>query len=84
MSTPGDSNQDGQPAQPGSTWAWPVAWMVSVFLLVAAGVYVFKSCRDLPGETIDKAGQAADKIGKRLADVAAAFTRHPEWANLRA
>ena len=75
MSTPGDSNQDGQPAQPGSTWAWPVAWMVSVFLLVAAGVYVFKSCRDLPGETIDKAGQAADKIGKRLADVAAAFTQ---------
>jgi hypothetical protein len=49
--------------------------MVSIFLLVAAGVYVFKSCRDLPGETIDKAGKAADTIGKRLADVATAFTQ---------
>jgi hypothetical protein len=49
--------------------------MVSVFLLVAAGVYVFKSCRDMPGEAIDKAGEVADKIGKRLAEVAAAFNQ---------
>jgi hypothetical protein len=75
MSVPGESNQDGRPARPGSDWAWPVAWMVSVLLLVAAGVYVFKSCRDLPGETIEKAGEAADKLGKRLAEVAAAFNQ---------
>ena len=29
--------------------------------------------QDLPWEAIDKAGKAADNIGKRLADVAAAF-----------
>ena len=75
MSTAGDSNQDGRSAGSGNAWAWPIAWMVSVFLLVAAGVFVFKSCRDMPGEAIDKAGVAADKIGKRLAEVAAAFNQ---------
>ncbi len=75
MSTPGDSSKEVRPAERGSDWAWPVAWMVSVFLLVGAGVYVFKSCRDLPVETIDKAGEAAEKLGKRLAEVAAAFSQ---------
>ena len=75
MNAPGDSKQDGRTARPGGDWAWPVACMVSVFLLVAAGVYVFKSCRDLPGEAIEKAGEAADKIGQRLAEVAAAFSQ---------
>jgi hypothetical protein len=32
-------------------------WMGLCLLLVGAGVYVFKSCRDLPGETLDKTGK---------------------------
>ena len=45
------------PRAGGSAWAWPVTWMVTVLLFVAGGVYVFKSCRDLPGETIEKSGK---------------------------
>jgi hypothetical protein len=75
MSTEGDSPQQGRQAGPAHAWAWPVAWMVTVLLLVAAGIYVFKSCRDLPGEVLDKAGEAANKLGKRMAEVAAAFNQ---------
>lgn len=51
----------------------PVMWMVIVLALVAGGIYVFKSCRDLPGETLDKAGRLADRVGQQLQQVAAAF-----------
>lgn len=56
------------PAPPTSPWAKATMWMVIAFLFVVGGLYVFKSCRDLPGEVIQKAGQA-------LADVASAFKR---------
>jgi hypothetical protein len=49
--------------------------MVSVLLLVSAGIYAFKSCRDMPGEALDKAGRLVDQAGKRLAEVAAAFNQ---------
>jgi hypothetical protein len=42
--------------------------MVIIALLVTGGGYVFRSCRDLPGDAIKKTGEA-------LADVAAAFNR---------
>jgi len=50
-------------------------WMGIVLFLVVGGVYVFKSCRDVPGDLIDKTGQAIGKAGNALATVAAAFNR---------
>jgi len=47
--------------------------MVTAFLFVASGVYVFKSCRDLPGETIEKSGKLVQAIGQQVQSVASAF-----------
>jgi hypothetical protein len=58
-----------------STWAYPVMWMVIVCVLAGGGVYVFKSCRDLPGEALDKAGRVVNQVGNKLEEVAAAFSR---------
>ncbi|HEY5915603.1 MAG TPA: hypothetical protein VJA21_33885 [Verrucomicrobiae bacterium] len=55
------------------SWAWPTACMVVVLILTAGGIYVFKSCRDVPGEVIDKTGKAVHAAGEQLALVAAAF-----------
>ena len=43
-------------------------WMVMALIVAAGGLYVFKSCRDLPGDVIGKAGRA-------LTDLASAFKR---------
>lgn len=48
-------------------------WMVVVTIAVAGGLYVFKSCRDLPGDTLDKSGKLAEKIGEQVQKVASAF-----------
>src|SRR5437660_40513 len=56
-------------------WAWPVAWIATIAILVAGGLYIFKSCRDLPVETLEKSGRLAEKVGKGLAEVAAAFNK---------
>jgi hypothetical protein len=47
--------------------------MVIVAILVGGGIYVFKSCRDLPGDTLDKGGKLAENIGRQLQEVASAF-----------
>jgi hypothetical protein len=49
--------------------------MVSLVVLVGAGLYVFKSCRDLPGETLDKTGRLVNQIGQQVEKVAAAFSQ---------
>ena len=49
-------------------WAKATMWVVIVLIFVAAGVYVFKSCLDAPGDVMGKAGRA-------FADVASAFRR---------
>jgi hypothetical protein len=41
-------------------------WIVIVLIVVVGAVYIFKSCRDLPGELVDK-------IGDKMVRVAAAF-----------
>ena len=46
--------------------------LVSLIFAVNA-VIVFKSCRNLPGETLDQTGKLIGKAGKALADVASAF-----------
>jgi len=58
-----------------SAWAWPVTWICIVLILAAAGLYVFKSLRDLPGETASKTTAAVADAGKRLVELAAAFSR---------
>jgi hypothetical protein len=75
MSTQGNSNPADRPPRAANAWAWPVAWMVTVLLLVAAGVYVFRSCRAMPNEVLDKTGQLVNQVGKSLAEVAAAFNQ---------
>ena len=50
-------------------------WVAIAFILAAGGLYVFKSCRDLPGDAIERTGRVVDRAGKALADVAAAFKR---------
>jgi len=61
------------PAQRGNPWAWPVMWMVCVLILAGSGVYVFQSCRNLPGETLEKGAQMAEKVGHAMEKVASAF-----------
>jgi hypothetical protein len=73
MSGEKDPKANDRPAS--HAWAWPVAWIISVLTVVTAGVYVFKSCRELPGETLEKTAKIADKIGNRLVQVAAAFNQ---------
>jgi hypothetical protein len=47
--------------------------MVIVAILVGSGLYVFKSCLELPGEALDKTGKLAETIGQQVQKVASAF-----------
>lgn len=58
---------------PTRSWAWPTALMVAVLIVTGGGVYVFKSCLELPGQVTEKTGRVAHEIGEQLALVAAAF-----------
>jgi hypothetical protein len=64
-------NRPGAPAR--NPWAYPVMWMVVCLMVVAGGVYVFKSCRDLPGETLERTGKLLGQAGDKLERLAAAF-----------
>jgi hypothetical protein len=48
-------------------------WMMVVATVALAGIYVFKSCRDLPGETLTKTGKLIQNIGQQAQEVAKAF-----------
>src|SRR5581483_1801985 len=56
-----------------SSRAWPITWIAIVALMVGGGLYVFKSCRDLPGETLEKSGKLVQSIGQQVLQVASAF-----------
>jgi hypothetical protein len=71
--SPQDSLSNKPTADKNNPWAWPITSMVIAAILVAAGVYVFKSCRDLPGDVLDKSGKLAVKIGEQVQKVASAF-----------
>jgi hypothetical protein len=47
--------------------------MVTALFFVVGGVYVFKSCRDLPGDTIEKSGKLVQAIGQQVQTLASAF-----------
>lgn len=61
------------PAAARNSWAWPVAWICTVLIVFASGLYIFKSCRDLPGQSLDKAGHVLEQVGRQAQEVAAAF-----------
>lgn len=67
--------QPPSPQPPGSDWARTAKWIVIVLIFVGAGIYVFKSCIELPGKVAKKSGEAVREMGRALADVAAAFRR---------
>src|SRR5262245_8360469 len=68
-----DSGSIHKPAGSSSSWGWPVAWMVTVLVLVSGSLYVFKSCRDLPVEAISNTGKVVEQVGLKAQQVAAAF-----------
>jgi hypothetical protein len=71
------TRNEPQPERPaasaGNPWATSVMWMVIVLLLVGGGLYVFKSCRDLPVQTLDRTGKLVTEFGQQLEKIAAAF-----------
>lgn len=74
--TPGSPPPEAPAREPApNDWARTARWIGVVLILAGAGVYVFKSCRDLPGEVAVKSGNAVREMGKALADVASAFRR---------
>lgn len=64
-----------QPSSPGSPnpWSKNVIWLAVIGVVALNAALIFRSCRNLPGETLDKAGKVIEKAGKALADVASAF-----------
>src|SRR5581483_7522649 len=75
-SSEGPAPTDAQPPPrpgAGSSRAWPITWIAIVALMVGGGLYVFKSCRDLPGETLEKSGKLVQSIGQQVLQVASAF-----------
>ena len=56
---------------------WPKAtlWMMIVFVIALNAALFLKTCRELPGDVVDKTGKVIEKTGTALATVAAAFNR---------
>lgn len=73
MAADSDENTPAPVAK--NPWANATMWMVIVFLVLASGIYVFKSLRDLPGDAVSKAATVMDKASKALVDVASAFNQ---------
>ena len=63
------------PPKAANDWAHTARWIGVVLILAGSGVYVFKSCRDLPVEVAVKSTDVVREIGTALADVASAFQR---------
>jgi hypothetical protein len=68
-----ESPPAGPAAAPKSAWAVPVMWMVIVLLMVSGAVYIFKSCSEIPGTALDRAGKVVATVGQQVQNVAAAF-----------
>ena len=71
--------ENAEPAAPTPTphqaWAKTTLWVL-VVLIVAVNLALFlRSCRNLPGEAIDKTGKLVRDAGKVLADVVGAFNQ---------
>src|SRR5262245_15107517 len=56
------------PAPPKNDWARATLWIMVVAIVAINTALALRSCRNLPGDTLDKAGKA-------LANVASAFSQ---------
>lgn len=63
------------PSAPRNDWAKATLWMFIVGVLALNAALLVRSCRNLPGEAIDKTGKVIETAGKALADVASAFSQ---------
>jgi hypothetical protein len=58
---------------PRNDWAKATLWMVVVAVVALNAALFIRSCRNLPGEALDKTGKIIEKAGKALSEVASAF-----------
>lgn len=65
----GSATPPPPPRRETAPWVWPAAAVVIVAILTGAGLYVFRSLRDAPGDMVDKGRE----VVRDLASVAAAF-----------
>src|SRR6266536_1008619 len=61
--------------RPRNDWARVTLWMVVIGIVALNAALVFRSCRNLPGEALDKTGKVIEKAGQALANVASAFNQ---------
>jgi hypothetical protein len=65
--------------RPEPSWPRTFFWMFVLILFMGSGLFVFKSCRDLPGEavdkTVDKTVQIMTNVSRSLAELAASFNQ---------
>jgi len=61
------------PREHGSDWPRTAKWIAIALIFVGAGIYVFKSCIELPGKVAVKSGEAVREVGRAVADVVTAF-----------
>ena len=66
--TPAQPPQPAQPQEHRSDWARTAKWIGLALIFFGAGIYVFKSCIELPRKTVQDMGRA-------VADVVSAFRR---------
>ncbi len=66
-----EPSEQATPSGPGGSSGWPVAFSLVVIsaMLIGAGLYVFKSLRDAPGDAVDKSRE----LLQDLRSVAEAF-----------
>lgn len=63
------------PADSPNPWPKTAIWLGVLGVVALNAALVFRSCRNLPGEVLDKAGNVVEKAGKALANVASAFNQ---------
>src|SRR6185369_1893081 len=63
------------PERPKSDWAKPALWAIVFAFITLNAALVLRTCRQMPGEAMDKAGQVVQQAGRALAQVASAFNQ---------
>jgi hypothetical protein len=58
---------------PRGDWAKTTLWGVVLLFISLNFLFFLKTCRDLPGNALDRTGQVIDKAGTALSSIAAAF-----------
>ena len=61
------------PEGPKNNWPKTALWMFVIGIIALNLSLVLRSCRNLPGETLDKTAKVIEKAGKTLTDIASAF-----------